>query len=145
MQKAYIFDIDGTLTDNTHRLKYIMNYPKDYKTFYKELIDDQPINDVIELCKVLYANDYKILLVTGRPEDYRVLCKQWLEKYGIFYDDLLMRKEKDFRKDDIVKKEIYDNFIKPFYEVVGVFEDRNRCVKMWRDLGLTCYQPKETE
>ena len=77
--KAYIFDIDGTLADNDHRLQYITNYPN------------------------------------------------------------------DFRKDDIVKKEIYDEYIKPYEVVVGVFEDRNRCVKMWRDLGLTCYQPKETE
>lgn len=143
--KTYIFDIDGTLADNDHRLQYITNYPKDYETFYEEMINDKPIKNVISLCKVLYSNDYKILLVTGRPENYRKLCKQWLAKYNIPYDDLLMRKENDFRKDDIVKKEIYDEYIKPYEVVVGVFEDRNRCVKMWRDLGLTCYQPKETE
>ena len=27
--------------------------------------------------------------------------------------------------------------------VLGVFEDRDRVVKMWRDLGITCFQVAE--
>ena len=51
-----------------------------------------------------------------------------------------MRKNGDFRKDFIIKKEIYEKFIKPKYEVLFVLEDRDQAVKMWREEGLTCLQ-----
>ena len=54
--------------------------------------------------------------------------------------DLYMRKDGDYRPDCIVKREIYEQEIKDKYDVVGVFEDRDSCVKMWRALGLTCFQ-----
>jgi hypothetical protein len=51
-----------------------------------------------------------------------------------------MRTEGDHRSDDIVKKEIYEKRIAPWYDVVAVFDDRDKVVKMWRDLGLLCCQ-----
>jgi hypothetical protein len=54
--------------------------------------------------------------------------------------ELLMRTEGDHRSDDIVKKEIYEKRIAPQYDVVIVFDDRDKVVKMWRDLGLLCGQ-----
>ena len=51
-----------------------------------------------------------------------------------------MRDRGDHRKDAIVKKEKYEQFIKDDYNVVCVFEDRDQCVDMWRELGLLCCQ-----
>ena len=51
-----------------------------------------------------------------------------------------MRSTEDNRKDAVVKREIYDNWIKDKYNVLAVFDDRNQCVDMWRGLGLTCLQ-----
>ena len=51
-----------------------------------------------------------------------------------------MREKGDHRGDEIVKKEIYDNQIKPIYDVMCVFDDRDKVVKMWRDEGLLCCQ-----
>jgi hypothetical protein len=54
-----------------------------------------------------------------------------------------MRKRGDKRKDVIVKKEIYEKFIKDNYEVFFVLDDRDQTVKGWRDLGLKCFQVAE--
>lgn len=51
-----------------------------------------------------------------------------------------MRGVDDLRNDAIVKKELAERYILPMYNVRGVFDDRDRVVKMWRELGLTCYQ-----
>lgn len=51
-----------------------------------------------------------------------------------------MRKDNDFRKDAVIKEEIYKTFIEPKYDVVAVFEDRDQCVESWRNLGLLCCQ-----
>ena len=46
---TYIFDIDGTLADCSHRLHYISGENKDWDTFYKECVNDKPIMDVVEI------------------------------------------------------------------------------------------------
>ena len=51
-----------------------------------------------------------------------------------------MRPAKDNRKDFIVKQEIYENYIKPKYEVLFCLEDRTHIAQMWRSLGLVCLQ-----
>lgn len=51
-----------------------------------------------------------------------------------------MRPDGDHRPDYVIKREIYEREIKDKYDVIGVFEDRQRCVDMWRALGLTCFQ-----
>jgi adenylate cyclase class IV len=51
-----------------------------------------------------------------------------------------MRKTGDNRPDNIVKKEIFDSNIKNNYYIEFVLDDRNKVVKMWRELGLTCLQ-----
>jgi hypothetical protein len=40
-----------------------------------------------------------------------------------------MRPEKDYRSDEIIKSEIYDNFIEGNYNVLCVYDDRDRVVK----------------
>jgi hypothetical protein len=56
----------------------------------------------------------EIFVVTGRDEVCRKITEDWLELYGIEYDRLIMR-PKDFRKDTLIKREIYEN------EIVGKY------------------------
>ena len=51
-----------------------------------------------------------------------------------------MRKKGDYRHDEIIKEEIYHTDIEPNYNVIAVFDDRNRVCDMWRNLGLLCNQ-----
>lgn len=82
----------------------------------------------------------KIIFLTGRPETARPLTEEWLKKNvpSINYT-LLMRSSSDFRSGEIVKSEIWEKEINPKYNTLCVFEDSNKCVDMWRELGiLTC-------
>ena len=67
----------------------------------------------------------------------------WLDKYlgKEMYDSLTLRKYRDFRKDDAVKKEMYKKLIQNKYNILYVIDDRQQVVDMWRDdLGLTTLQ-----
>jgi hypothetical protein len=88
---------------------------------------------------------YAIILVTGRPEECRSLTLDWLARFGIIAPDdcLFMRANGDYRPDEIVKREIYERFIMPRLNVRLVVDDRDRVVKMWRSLGLECWQVAE--
>lgn len=50
--------------------------------------------------------------------------KKWLEDKHIKCDWLYMRELEDVRPDDIVKWEIYENDIEPYYSIQWVFDDR---------------------
>lgn len=151
----YIFDIDGTLADCSHRLHYILppelqtiddldKFKPDWESFYKDCINDKPIAPTIELLYAIHDYGAKIIYITGRPCKYMNETIQWLKKYiDVPVKCLYMRTNGDHRPDYIVKKEIYETQIKPNLKnesVWGVFEDRKQCVDMWRSLGLTCYQ-----
>lgn len=82
-----------------------------------------------------------VLFVSGREDKYREQTERWLHKWiTVASWSLYMRQTGDFRKDDIVKREIYEDKIKGKYNVYFVLDDRNRVVQMWREQGLKCLQ-----
>lgn len=137
--KAIMVDIDGTLANIDHRVHFVIQKPKDWKSFYAGIKDDK-INqwclDIIEN----FEQSHFVILLTGRDESQREATVEWLERQGVYYDILLMRPKGDRREDFVVKPEIYESRIKPDFEVSFVVEDRTNVVKAWRSLGLTCLQ-----
>lgn len=129
LSNCYIVDIDGTLAHTTNRSPY------DYTKVYDDATD-KPIKDIIN---VLHE-DTKIVVVSGREDSCYDETRRWLVDNGIKFDDLMMRTTGDKRNDAIVKQEIYEQFIKNNYNVLAVFDDRNRIVDMWRSIGLKCLQ-----
>lgn len=95
---------------------------------------------MIYVLEALLRDGYCIVLCSGRPSNYRRQTEEWLLKNRIMYDDLVMRKAGDFRPDDLIKIELYREHIEPVYEVLGVFDDRDRVVAAWRRIGLKCFQ-----
>lgn len=131
LPKAIICDLDGTLA--------LMNgrNPFDASTCDQDLINE-PVSNLLKNYKKL---GYKILLVSGREDKYKEPTLRFLATHEIVFDDLMMRKTKDSRKDSVVKTEIYNNHIKGNYFIEFVLDDRNQVVDTWRnDLKLPCFQ-----
>jgi predicted kinase len=131
LPNAVIFDIDGTLAHNNGKRGYF-----DWNNVDRDVVDEK----VRETLMVFKNQGYQILLVTGRDGSCKELTKMWLKEHKIPYDGFFIRPEGDMRKDTIIKKEIFDNYIKDNFNVLGVFDDRNQVVSMWRSLGLKCFQ-----
>lgn len=138
MIPAFVFDIDGTLS--------LLNGRDPFD--YSKISEDLPNNHVILIflaiqshnSRCMVHNEIEMIIVTGRPETCIEDTKKWLMRNWIHNNILYMRKEWDNRPDTEVKKEIYEQCIKDKYEVLGVFEDRQRLVDMYRGLGLTVFQ-----
>ncbi|CAM4519203.1 AAA family ATPase [Nocardia ninae] len=129
---AIIWDIDGTLAHMTGRSPY------DYTRVSEDRVDDS----VRHIANTMYPN-HRNILVSGRSEDCRPETERWLDDKGVLHDELYMRKTGDNRDDAIVKYEIFRDSIAPYFNVIGVFDDRNRVVAMWRRLGLKTFQVQE--
>jgi phosphoglycolate phosphatase-like HAD superfamily hydrolase len=142
----YIFDIDGTLADATHRLHHILGKKKkDWDAWDADTDGDTPIIPIVGIIQALYDHSHDIMLLTGRNERVRELTEQWLADHNIRYHHLIMRPHKDHRDDTIVKLEQLNKFLSenPDVEVQTIFEDRRRLVVAFREAGFHVCQVDE--
>lgn len=129
LPEAVIVDLDGTLSLINNR------GPFDW-----EKVDRDDLNEIVaEQIKFHKSLGRKIILLSGRDEAARGKTIEWLDFYEIKFDKLLMRKADDFRKDNVVKKEIFNQNILNNYNVICVYDDRLQVVKMWAEIGIFCF------
>ena len=138
-EEIVIFDIDGTLADISERVHHVRRKPKNWQAFNAGMAQDKAIQSMVKLCNMLYAAGIRIVLCSGRNERNRPETVEWLEKHGVNYHELLLRKDGDFRSDAVIKREVLQGMDKS--KILFVVEDRSRVVEMWRAEGLVCLQP----
>ena len=140
----YIFDIDGTLADISHRLHFIQKKPADWDGFFAACVDDEPIPEIIQVAKSLSPVAH-IVMVSGRSDVVRSQTLDWMSELGIPCDCLMMRAAGDHREDSIVKAELLDDLREVYKDepIAGVFEDRKQVVDMYRAKGLRVFQVAE--
>jgi len=124
-----MFDIDGTLA-----------LIKNRGPFSWDKVFNDDLNQIVsEHIKFHNSVGRKIILISGRDEVCRKETQDWLEFYGIPYDELHMRTKDDQRKDTIIKRELYENHIQGKYNVLCVYDDRLQVLEMWNNLGIFAF------
>lgn len=133
LPRAIICDLDGTLCLHNGRS------PFEYDKCDTDLVN-KPVRDI--LLGLLSTRHF--IFMSGREDSCKKKSIEWIKDNLLIESfEVYMRKTGDYRKDSIVKKELFDNHIKDKYYVEFVLDDRNQVVEMWRDLGLTCLQVAE--
>ncbi len=128
-----IVDIDGTVALMTGR------GPFDWHSVHTDT-PNEPV------CHLVRGIQDKVIFVSGRDAACRTATEQWLFNQNLISGcDLFMRPEGDMRDDRIVKEEIYRREIEGKYNVRYVIDDRAKVVRLWRSLGLPCFQVAEGE
>lgn len=77
-RKTIFCDIDGTILFHRENLYEIMNR------------EPRILPGVIDKFLEWREKDYYIVLTTARPEGCRSITQEHLDRYGIFYDQLIM-------------------------------------------------------
>ena len=137
-EEIVIFDIDGTLADISQRVHFINRKPKNWNAFNEGMAKDKAVHSMVKLCNILYASGLHVVLCSGRNEKNRPETVEWLKRQGVNYHELLLRRDEDYRPDDVIKREIVQTLDKS--RILFVVEDRSRVVEMWRSEGLVCLQ-----
>lgn len=129
--EVLIVDVDGTLAhinpDNPRD-------PYDGSRAHEDLGDETLVKAVNRL-----APYYVIYIVTGRGLRHRPVTEEWLYNHCVPYDHLWTRPDNDTSVPDAwvkyqIAKEIARN-----HNIVGVFDDRERVVDMWRAAGIKTF------
>lgn len=139
-----LVDLDGTLALNKHRFHYIdksLGKKVDWDAYFEDCDKDAPNTPVIETVKALRLSGYRVHIFSARGEIVREKTIQWLNRNDVPFDELTMREMNSYTPDEELKKQwllsYYPNYRS---DILCVFDDRDRVVKMWRSLGLVCFQ-----
>ena len=142
MDKIVIFDLDGTLAliDKRRDISTDDKGKMDWSKFFdpNNIQLDDPNTPVIQMTKLL-SSDYRIWILSGRSDATQQATIDWLAKYDVHYDHLVMRPQNHLYMPDNQLKQIWlDSIGKD--NVAMVFDDRQQVVDMWRQNGLTTFQ-----
>tara|TARA_B100000287_G_scaffold216277_1_gene204090 strand:+ start:78 stop:590 length:513 start_codon:yes stop_codon:yes gene_type:complete len=162
-KKTIIFDLDGTLAIIDRRRDHALKMGKNGKMNWNEFFNpahisfDEPNEPVIKMAQMFKKEGFKIVIFSGRNDISFDRTVEWLEWNDVPFDLLVMRPDKfkpkswpvakgnpatpemRFMPDEILKKEMLDTFV-DIDDVFLVVDDRDKVVKMWRDLGLNTFQ-----
>ncbi len=140
---CFIFDIDGTLADNSHRTHHLLKKPKDWDAYHAATADDLPHQHIIDVAYSL-SQSRPVVFCTGRHEGLREITLNWLFENGVMIlpnsANLYMRKEGDHRPDHVIKLELLAQICADGFSPIMVFDDRTSVVDAWRKAGIPCAQ-----
>ena len=134
-----VFDMDGTLADDSERLPLILNKPKDWDAYHAGMSGDLPIMPMIQLMRALCRDTtMRVEVWTGRPERFRAVSFSWfVEHLGAGYRFRLRMRP--------------DGNMNPVHEVKGVwlaglrvlgdlpdmiYDDRPPSIAFFREQGI---------
>jgi hypothetical protein len=153
MMNCYIFDIEGTIADNSHRTHHLKKQPKDWTAYHEGIADDGVHTHIRDVALILGQSENepeqhfaRIIFCTGRHEGQREATMKWLYQNGFMRLNqigLYMRTENDFRADHIIKEELLLRIRADGFKPIMAFDDRNSVVAMWRANGIPCAQVAE--
>lgn len=134
-----IVDIDGTVAKMNGRGPY------DWGRVQEDSPNGPVVEMVIRISQTLHTKD-PLIFLSGRDEVCREETYSWLYRiFGVTGRQILlfMRPEGDKRRDAVVKHELFHKHIQGNFRVIGVFDDRDQVVDLWRRMGLQTYQVAE--
>ncbi|MCY3411819.1 MAG: hypothetical protein INQ03_09320 [Candidatus Heimdallarchaeota archaeon] len=128
--KAVLCDLDGTLYNVSHRI-HLIN--QSWKSFFNAIDKDIVNQWCLDLLKGMNHQGYKIILLTGRPEEYKDITKELLDRDQVPFDELIMRKNGDYRKDYEFKEQIIETIDD---EIILAIDDQLAVINVFKKYNI---------
>jgi len=140
MQEAIIFDIDGTLSDDTWRNHFIKKEKPEWDEYFSRCDTDPTIDIACDVCWGL-MQIHHIIFLTGRPEKYRTKTKNWIDSNSSFNNNytLLMRPNGNTERSVEFKRKAYLEKIKDKYDIKAVFENKKSIADMFKSYNIPVF------
>lgn len=152
-----IVDLDGTVSDCSARVS-LANAAKAetdqtkrgelWDAFHAQCLEDPPHRAEVMIVQAWIAAGGAVCFLTGRTEKFRAETEAWLATQGLPATFLLMRGDRVYTGSLQFKRLMLDRIRETMLDegedIAFVMEDQDRLVDQWRELGLTCLQPRRS-
>jgi len=145
--EAVVFDLDGTLIDNSERLERCKAETSSESEFWQCFLSckytnlDKPIQNMIWLAQEYAAQNFRIIILTGRPWTMEMCTLKQLEKFSIPATGIYYRPDKDYRKAAQFKVEAIKQML-DYYDIKAVYDDEEEVRKAIQEqLKIPAYPP----
>ena len=133
-----VFDLDGTLADDSARQHFIEGEERDWDSYFAACGSDTPIWPTVGLFQMFVALAHRVEIWTGRSEKVRAETEEWLRYHVVDHTIAVkMRPECDYRPDTELKGQWLAQCLYARPDLI--LDDRAKSVAFWREQGITCY------
>lgn len=145
--RGYVLvDMDHTLSDAEWRDGIIIEIMEGgrgmtWDDYHVDQHKDAPLWDAVTLVSALKAHDFKIIIMTSRPEKWREQTSKWLFSYGVEFDELIMRPDDNHEASAVIKVDMAKRrFGERIDQIAMVVDDRADVCQAFRAMGVTAIQ-----
>ncbi len=136
MRDAVIYDLDGCLCDTSSIQHHLEGEERNFHAFHAAAADCPPHADVADAARADHADGRAVVVVTSREFIWRDQAIIWLEQHDIPYDGLYLRIVGDYRKDLVVKGEIWDHLVEDGFRPIAAWDDQHEVLDLWAQKGV---------
>ncbi len=137
MRDAVIYDLDGCLCDTSSIQHLLEGKDRDFHAFHAAAADCPPIARVAQAARDDKAAGLAVVVVSSREFIWRDHAIDWLTRNDIGYDGMYLRIVGDYRKDTIVKGEIWQHLIDDGFQPVAAWDDKQSVLDVWAECGVS--------
>ena len=126
-----IYDLDSCVSDDRWRLHLL----PDYDTYHFFCPNDAPANKEIWPKNL---DEFAPIIITARPEKFRVFTEKWLKEHGFLYVEMYMRDNDDLRSSPDLKRSAVKKLLDEYYDpkILMAYDDRDDVLAMYKTLGI---------
>ncbi len=133
-----IMDLDGVISDATHRQHFLRGAFKDFPGFFTAAPGDPPYETGLALAASV-DEDHTVAILTARPYYMSDDTRRWLAANDVRHDLLILRPERgrgsrgpsaDFKRHELSRLRAAG------YEVTAAIDDDERIIEMYRSEGV---------
>ncbi|NDE18484.1 hypothetical protein EBZ80_26615 [bacterium] len=139
MKKHVILDLDNCIADDSWRIPNI-NWQK--ANPMERYHDYHSLSAWDRLCNARIAHDtrYHHVIFTARPVLYRAVTEEWLRRWGVFHEVLIMRNNEDHTPSVELKRRMLqwlpEHYGIELSNIEAAYDDRPDVVEMYKQQGI---------
>ncbi|MGH9127596.1 MAG: hypothetical protein ACRDY2_01195 [Acidimicrobiales bacterium] len=134
---AVVVDIDGVVSDATHRQHLVTGGRHHWEEFFEACGQDPLIEETARLIELM-APELLVVLLTGRPLSVRAATLDWLGRMQLRWDLLAMRDVGDYAASRSFKARSVGELRAAGFELRLALDDDMRNCEMFRLEGVPC-------
>ena len=129
-----IFDLDGVISDASHRQHFLRGARMDYRGFFTAASLDPPYETGLALAASV-AEDHTVAILTARPNYVVDMTRSWLAAHDVRHDLLILRPRHgrgshgpsaDYKRHEVSRLRAAG------YQVALAVDDDERIIEMYR-------------